>query len=722
MPFREPRFIALSLLFLVAVATSPFGLAHALPMIDEPENPPVGPPAISATRQSDPHPDPAPGRMFVEGRVLDPEGKPVPGAMIVVHARDLSSVRPPYVSYEVPLPIGTARADGSGRFRLDAPRTSSSRHDLFGAVALAPGHGVGWAELHPDDDQPTAEISLRPERVIHGRLLDPQGRPVPDVTLSVWSIRRDVPQAPAGVRSRFDGVYYGWTAMNDYPGWPRPVKTDSEGRFTLHGVGRDMHAILTVHHPRFALQRIQVSPSVASESKPLTTSLAPTQIITGRVTYADTGKPAPHARLRVMAIQGNLGIPAGFETDAEGRFRINPAPSDRTYLICAYPPEGQPYLAVEARLAWPRGALEQTLDLTLPRGVLIRGKVTEKDTGKPISGATVDFVSRAEKRKEQGVGYTVMTASNGSFLLGGVPEPGILFIKAPTDDYVLEAIGHQMVVDGQPGGGRVYADALTGLDLKPGIDPPEIHLALRRGVTVTGQVVGPDNQPVQDARLISRIIFAPSPLIWRTWSRAIQGHARGGRFVLHRLDPNVETPVSFLDPGRKLGATVNLSGKSIALMTLASRTGRVAPGATISFSNRSMVRGPITVRLEPCGAARARLVDPEGEPVAGRLPRGFSITMVVTPGSPRGVASEKAGILLADEAELSRVDAINYANGLVSDAQGRVTLPVLIPGATYRFIDSTRGREADPQVRKEFTVKPGETLDLGDILVQKPGK
>ena len=106
------------------------------------------------------------------------------------------------------IPIGDARADGSGRFRIDAPRTSSSRHEAFGAVALAPGYGAGWVELDPDDDQPTADITLRPEQVIHGRLFDLQGRPVPDVTLSVASIRRDLPQAPARARSRFDGVAY----------------------------------------------------------------------------------------------------------------------------------------------------------------------------------------------------------------------------------------------------------------------------------------------------------------------------------------------------------------------------------------------------------------------------------------------------------------------------------------------------------------------------------
>ena len=47
-----------------------------------------------------------------------------------------------------------------------------------------------------------------------------------------------------------------------------------------------------------------------------------------------------------------------------------------------------------------------------------------------------------------------------------------------------------------------------------------------------------------------------------------------------------------------------------------------------------------------------------------------------------------------------------------------MTFPALIPGATYRIQDSSD--EDGRQLRKTFTVKPDETLDLGDILIQKP--
>ena len=63
--------------------------------------------------------------------------------------------------------------------------------------------------------------------------------------------------------------------------------------------------------------------------------------------------------------------------------------------------------------------------------------------------------------------------------------------------------------------------------------------------------------------------------------------------------------------------------------------------------------------------------------------------MVVTPGPPAGSAQVKAGALVADEAVLSRLDPVNHGNGWVADAQGRITLPALIPGATYRIMDRT---------------------------------
>jgi hypothetical protein len=65
------------------------------------------------------------------------------------------------------------------------------------------------------------------------------------------------------------------------------------------------------------------------------------------------------------------------------------------------------------------------------------------------------------------------------------------------------------------------------------------------------------------------------------------------------------------------------------------------------------------------------------------------------------------------------VDRQHYRNDRQTDAEGRLVLPALVPGAVYRIIDRSNQTKGY-QVRRDFTVKPGETLELGDILVENP--
>ena len=187
--------------------------------------------------------------------------------------------------------------------------------------------------------------------------------------------------------------------MNDLPAWPKPATTDADGRFTLHGVGRGLQATLSIIDSRFALQMFEVETDNSPDAKPVTMALRPAQIITGRVTYADTGKPVPHARLIVNAMGGGQrgSRPTDFQTDADGRFRANPSPGDR-FSVNAAPPAGQPYLGDSKTFAWPKGAIEHSLDLSLPRGVLIRGKVTEEGSHHPVAEARVVFLSTPWER------------------------------------------------------------------------------------------------------------------------------------------------------------------------------------------------------------------------------------------------------------------------------------------------------------------------------------
>jgi RNA polymerase sigma factor (sigma-70 family) len=709
MLLHELRLMTMTVLSLAAVVTGAGFLGQTAATRDAQKPSPVDARSLAAASPKDARPAPAPGRMFVAGRVLDPQGTPVPGAVVMVYARLKQSERPVLFEFSGDSATSQGRCDGSGRFQLDAPRTSSSRYEVLGITAMAAGYGIGWIELDPDAESPSAEISLQPEQVIRGRLFDVQGRPAGDVKITVSGISRPV-------NGRLEMLRFQRSHTDALAPWPDPVATDAEGRFTLRGLGRHLSVVLSVDDPRFAswITQVETEGAVATspfgismptvkintgpDSKPLTIALEPAQIITGRVTYADTGKPVPHAPLAVSSIARGRGGSRNthFRADGEGRFRINPSPGDR-FTLQTQSPDDQPYLIASKRIDWPRGAVEQSVDLALPRGVVVNGKVTEERSGKPISGAIVRFTPYRTDTSRENVSGPSTTRSDGSFRGVAPPGPGYLVIQGPSDEYVLREMGSRGgMYFAQPGSRRFYAHAYTFLDLKPGSTGLEVNAMLRRGATIQGRVIGPDDRPVKSASIFSRAILMTSPSGgWKIWSARDRGTVTEGRFVIHGLDRDTVVPVYFLDPEHELGATVNLSGNSAA-------------------------SGLVTVRLERCGTARARPVGPDGKAV-DRARLRMTTVMVVTPGPTLDLRQHKEGRLFANEARLAAIDPIHYPSGPMFDALGRVVFPALIPGATYRIIDETTSRDQNvAQIRKDFTVKPGETLDLGDIVIEKP--
>ena len=126
----------------------------------------------------------------------------------------------------------------------------------------------------------------------------------------------------------------------------------------------------------------------------------------------------------------------------------------------------------------------------------------------------------------------------------------------------------------------------------------------------------------------------------------------------------------------------------------------------------------LTVQLQPWGQALARFVGPDGKPLPKHIPH---MEFLATPG-PTLQASAEQGLLARDSDLMPNVDRRHYdETKLRTDAEGRITLPALIPGALYRLLDfSTVNDPKGEQLRRDFTVKSGEGIDLGDILIEKP--
>ncbi len=624
----------------------------------------------------------ASGRMTVTGRVLDPDGKPAPRVPVDIIGRsrapelDGDVLREPYEL------MGSGATDNDGRFRIEAARARSATFFEVYALAGASGSGSGfeWSELNPDAHEPAAEIRLRAEQVIRGRLVDLSGQPAAGVEVELHDL------------SYGNGHYIGipWAGtLQVAKAWPKPITTDSQGRFAFTGIGRGS-ITLHVRDSRFAQQTLTVKTDGNDAPTEVTLALQPAAIIAGRVLTADTGQPISNAVIAVDSVdKRGAYFTSKFRADGEGRFEVNPHPGE-SFRVRADPREGQPYRVGQEAFAWIKGTVKKEIDIKLPRGVLIQGKVTEEGTGRPVAGAIVKSL-----RRSRSFDTVAVSKDDGAFQLVEAPGKGYLLVLGPTSNYVPEEIGGGTIyASGQPGGMRFWAHGIMPYEALADERPHELTVTLRPGKTLHGRVVGPAGETVEDAVILSRQQIDPTNLVWLDHDLI---HARDGRFVLPGFDAKKATTVYFLDADHEWGAAVEFSGEQAGEEQ--------------------------TIQLQPCGQAKARFLDPSGKPVANFQVRPF-FQLIMTPGPNPEFYLERGEELAADAAYLTNVDPKHY-QGLqrtVTDAEGRITFPDLIPGALYRISDwSTRNdlNKGTP-IRKDFTLKPGETLDLGEILIEKP--
>jgi RNA polymerase sigma factor (sigma-70 family) len=626
--------------------------------------------------------------MTVSGRVLEPSGKPAAGARVAVlgfYRRRKSGAD----NSDRVQALGRATTDGAGRFRVVVPRTSSAEFFGVDVIAGAAGFGAGWRQLNPDAEAPETEIRLGTEQVVLGRFVDVQGQPAAGVAVSVISLE-------AGSEGQSSVVGFYETAPANLAPWPTTVTTDDRGRFLLHGVARGVRVQLQIRDERFTRQDLSIGPDEAGQPEGKLFALNPPHLIEGRVTYRDTGRPVPHARL---VAQGGHWMSG--EADAEGRFRLNPycdtpyrsmTTGEPLFTVYAHAPYGEPYLGVETELTWTKGTVRQSVDFALPRGVLVRGRIKDAASGKPVGGAQVLYAPMNVEKVDSplavltGEWSAVASQDDGNYAIPVLPGTGHLVVTKASPEYILSEYGSQ-VLGGRVGGARHYAQALIRFEARKGNEPAEVPITLRRGVIVTGQVIGPDGQPVAEGVITT--CFNVSAQAHRWGGDAID--VRDGRFVLPGLDT-----------GRKYRLLV--------------RDAKHRIGAVVELSPRPTGNEPLVIRLAPCGSVRFRLLDSAGKPVAG-YPAALQV--VVTPGRFQcdfdgNVRGED---LAADAGTPSGY--MNYLGGPPTDQAGWGTFTGLIPAASYRLLTTERGQiSLESEVLKDFQVEPGQTLEIPALSIK----
>jgi RNA polymerase sigma factor (sigma-70 family) len=648
-------------------------------------------------------PDPAGEPAEVRGRVLGPEGKPVGGTRVsYLQMRPLHD-RTPFS----PAPF-TGAADADGRFRLAVTIRGRTPFRPFNPIstliATAPQYAPAAIHVGAPEDLKDFTLRLVKDDVpIEGRIIDLEGKAVAGVTVRPVHVRANLggdlgPWLDA-IRDKRDpphGAYLGIEFTATQAGLTRTAVTDAAGRFRLAGPGRERIVTLRLDGPAIESQFLNVmtrpgqrfrvgserhwhpanGPDLIYPAR-FEHAVAPAAPVEGVVRDHDTGKP-----LAGVTVSSRLSTPFGWPaervsatTDADGRYRLVGRPRLSPYWVHAKPPAGQPYVSVIRFPDRPTPRQSARLDFSLKRGVLVRGRVTDRASGRPVQAEVRYFalgnnpaLADVDKYLEA---TTLSSQTDGSFTLVALPGPGL--VAARLDDfrrgwYVLgrgadRIKGYDPKTEGfQSKPDFVWArdyEALAGVEPGPGATAITCDLQIDRGKTVSGTCVGPDGKPLAGVSIHASLGYGPTIDI---------RDLPTPRFTLYALNPERPRPFFFHHHGKKLAAAVVVKGDELE---------------------------GLTVRLQPTATITGRLLDTDGAPLPGAQIAGD------IKGGQLSIAQGWGGFFWGQ-----------------TDKAGRFRIEEIIPGLRVgAHHHRNSGRRGD-QLFDTLKLKPGEVRDLGDIKVK----
>jgi RNA polymerase sigma factor (sigma-70 family) len=624
----------------------------------------------------------------VKGVVLKPDGKPAAGAQLYIWTdavKTFAEMKP------------AAATDDDGKFKFEiTPKTQVEGAKL---VAVAKGFAPDWATL--GGSRKDSDITLRlvaADVAVTGRILDLEGRPIQGITVELRWVGKNANGPIADWIKRFVDVHEkgAWNNEDGLDiirpwglGVPLNAMTDKDGRFKLTGIGNDRMATILVKSETTEELRLQLMAREGPKGgwvrgpyglHPIGSEflVGPCKPIMGVVRDRKTGKPVAGVTVcdqsfRVQSV-----------TDSEGRYRLIGSPKRTEYTIAVGGKKGVPYLDHTVHHIPDTAGLEPIkFDVEAERGVEITGKVTDKATGKPVSGTVMYGYKRNNPNVKdfatlEGPKMIVSEwgkiGRDGSFTVVGIPGPAVLWVLA-NDSARYPRELRQPDTRGWP-----VKPVSAIIDIDAIADKPEslhFQIELKPGVVRNGTLTDSDGKPVAGTQVVGiSDDAAPQKLATE-------------KFVASGLQTQAKRALIFLHEEKKLGAVIGVGGDA---------------------------EKPLDVKLQPLGALKGRLVDADGKPMSGRvivvrlvldskkfcnLPHEWSNLggfFNIQPGSWQDFTSRK----------------------LTSRDDGTFIVEGLIPGERYDLYagigDLVRSRTAQVTHRHErLMVEPGKATDVGDL-------
>ena len=659
----------------------------------------------------------------IRGQVVTPDGKPMAGAT-VIYARPVRTLNGIGDRYAPSVKSESHRvATGAdGRFALSFGNDGN-------VIATAPGFGLGYLLKDQTIRLTAGDVP------INGRLVDLEGRPVAGVKVTlgqVWLPQTSFPGGPAAtkksgapaLKSRMASSppgsgnepfsMVGRLGLHPEGLLPDPITTDSEGRFRIAGLGRDVLADLTFTGETIATKSVKIltrqqdrvvdtsrDPNVAGLADPTiygatsTIPVEPTRPIEGFVRDAQTKQPIPGAIVTAAALSGSTLTIEGLvstETDSRGHYRLLGLPKEgaQGHKLSVYPPLDRPYFItrwIEAPAA--PGYEPVKCDIALKSAVWITGTVTDVATGKPVTAAVdyfpmltntnaKDYPNFDPGRMSIEIKTRYKTDPLGRFRIVGLPGDGV--VTAHTDDKSYRGGVGAEWIKGREGQDQLLTydriflkmyQSLKQVSVPEGANEFVCDLGVDPGGSLRLRLVDESGKPVTHAAV---------------WGRNPEGTDHG--------DPNLYNEsiarIAGLEPGKS---------RTVFIKQLTQKVGAIL---TIPPEGQGK-DAETTVTLRPCATIKGRLVDAEGKPVTG----GVRIELV--PG---------------DRTTFQHILAAMVTVG----SEGRFDCDVLPAGGPYQISAANRtsygfGRRMEPEAFKPFelakglTFEPGQQLDFGTVDV-----
>ncbi|MFL6231665.1 MAG: carboxypeptidase regulatory-like domain-containing protein [Thermoanaerobaculia bacterium] len=391
----------------------------------------------------------------VSGRAVDPDGKPVAGASVSVSEEEPTS-RGGRSHQRWTGRTHSGVTDDEGGFAFDG--VSPGPISLSARAPRRQETELRNLEVKAGQDLTNVEVVLAPGATVEGRVLSPEGRPVPGAEVSVAQPSQD---------------NFGWSSLR--------ATADGDGQYRIDGIPPGKRTLeARAEGYRRGVREVEASARAATVDFELERGLE----VSGRI-VDDGGNPVPGAQLMLMAGRGfSLNAPRA-QSGADGAFRLTGL-QDGTYTLHVNK-EGYTAADFKGQMVTLAGASVSGLEVRLSGGGTITGHLT---------GVEFSQLSRVRVWAQMEF-WAGRVDPEGNYQISHLP-PGDWTVTAVVPDTPLHAEGQVTLEPGAPearldlnlGGGHT----LTGVVLSNGQPLAGASLVLSRRKPVTRQSVVSDHE------------------------------------------------------------------------------------------------------------------------------------------------------------------------------------------------------------------------------------